>query len=79
MRQTPALAANRAAALMSALGHKRTWPHVRSMSALPPKADIRDAITAKYTARRYWLRILSATIGTKGTLMVVLTFEVPNF
>src|SRR5262249_62262818 len=26
--------------LMSALGQKRTWPHVRSMSALPPKADI---------------------------------------
>jgi hypothetical protein len=25
----------------SALGHKRTWRHVRSMSALPPKADIR--------------------------------------
>jgi hypothetical protein len=29
--------ANRA---MSALGQKRTWPHVRSMSALPLKADI---------------------------------------
>ena len=26
---------------MSALGHKRTWPHVRPMSASPPKADIR--------------------------------------
>ena len=25
---------------MSALGQKQTWPHVRSMSALPPKADI---------------------------------------
>jgi hypothetical protein len=25
---------------MSALGHKRTSPHVRVMSALPPKADI---------------------------------------
>src|SRR5215469_5160257 len=25
---------------MSALGHKRTWLHVRAMSALPPKADI---------------------------------------
>ena len=25
---------------MSVKGHKRTWPHVRSMSALPPKADI---------------------------------------
>jgi hypothetical protein len=27
--------------LMSALGHKRTLHVVRSMSALPPKADIR--------------------------------------
>jgi hypothetical protein len=27
-------------ALMSAVGHKRTSRHVRSMSALPPKADI---------------------------------------
>src|SRR5262249_38587596 len=26
--------------VMSALGHKRTLAHVRSMSALPPKADI---------------------------------------
>ena len=26
--------------LTSALGHKRTSPHVRVMSALPPKADI---------------------------------------
>jgi hypothetical protein len=26
--------------VMSALGQKRTWPHFRSMSALPPKADI---------------------------------------
>jgi hypothetical protein len=26
---------------MAALGQKRTWPHFRSMSALPPKADIR--------------------------------------
>jgi len=25
---------------MSALGHKRTLGHVRTMSALPPKADI---------------------------------------
>jgi hypothetical protein len=25
---------------MSALNHKRTWPHVSSMSALPPKADM---------------------------------------
>jgi len=25
---------------MSALGHKRTFRNVRSMSALPPKADI---------------------------------------
>jgi len=25
---------------MSALGHKRTFTHLRSMSALPPKADI---------------------------------------
>ena len=25
---------------MSALGQKQTWPPVRSMSALPPKADI---------------------------------------
>ena len=28
---------------MSALGHKRTSEHVQSMSALPPKADIRPA------------------------------------
>jgi hypothetical protein len=28
---------------MSALGHKRTWPHVRSMSALPLKADIQES------------------------------------
>ena len=52
------------------------------MSALPPKADIRGDITAKYTAHRCGLRISSATVGTngkKGTLMVVLTFEVPNF
>src|SRR5689334_7092683 len=27
---------------MSALGHKRTWLQVRSMSALPPKADIAE-------------------------------------
>ena len=27
---------------MSALGHKRTSPGVRIMSALPPKADIRQ-------------------------------------
>ena len=26
---------------MSALGQKRTWRQVRTMSALPPKADIR--------------------------------------
>jgi hypothetical protein len=26
---------------MSALGHKRTLRHVRLMSAIPPKADIR--------------------------------------
>jgi hypothetical protein len=26
---------------MSALGHKRTLPHVLSMAALPPKAEIR--------------------------------------
>jgi hypothetical protein len=25
---------------MFAMGQKQTWPHVRSMSALPPKADI---------------------------------------
>jgi hypothetical protein len=25
---------------MSAMGHKRTLPHVRSMSALPPKGDM---------------------------------------
>src|SRR6516165_2152990 len=25
---------------MSALGQKRTWEHLQSMSALPPKADI---------------------------------------
>jgi hypothetical protein len=25
---------------MSALGHKRTFPHVRPMSALPPKAHM---------------------------------------
>src|SRR5215472_15164652 len=30
-----------AKALMSALGQKRTFEHVRAMSALPPKADIR--------------------------------------
>jgi hypothetical protein len=29
---------------MSALGHKRTRLHVRVMSALPPKADIRAAV-----------------------------------
>src|SRR5215472_10474342 len=28
--------------LMSALGHKRTSQQVRAMSALPPKADIRQ-------------------------------------
>jgi hypothetical protein len=27
---------------MSALGHKRTWPDEFAMSALPPKADIRQ-------------------------------------
>ena len=27
---------------MSALGHKRTSEDIQSMSALPPKADIRD-------------------------------------
>ena len=27
---------------MSALGHKRTFVHVQTMSALPPKADIHD-------------------------------------
>jgi hypothetical protein len=30
------------AGLMSALGQKQTLKHVRSMSALPPKADIRQ-------------------------------------
>jgi len=67
---------------MSALGQKRTLKRLHPMSALPPKADIRDAITAKYTAHRCCLRISSATVGTngkKGTLMVVLTFEVPNY
>jgi hypothetical protein len=67
---------------MSALGQKQTFDWRPLMSALPPKADIRDAITAKFTARRCCLRISSATVGTngkKGTLMVVLTFEVPNF
>jgi hypothetical protein len=29
---------------MSALGHKQTSEHVQSMSALPPKADIADAM-----------------------------------
>jgi hypothetical protein len=29
---------------MSALGQKRTSEHFRSMSALPPKADIPDAM-----------------------------------
>jgi hypothetical protein len=29
---------------MSALGHKQTLGHVRSMSALPPKADIGYAL-----------------------------------
>jgi hypothetical protein len=28
---------------MSALGHKRTSEHIRVMSALPPKADIRQS------------------------------------
>ena len=67
---------------MSALGQKQTSDCSLLMSALAPKADIRDAITAKYTARRCCLCILSATIGTngkKGTLMVVPIFEVPNF
>ena len=31
---------------MSVKGHKRTWPHVRSMSALPPKADIPRGVRA---------------------------------
>jgi hypothetical protein len=31
---------NHANSGMSALGQKRTLPHVRAMSALPPKADI---------------------------------------
>jgi hypothetical protein len=30
--------------LMSALGQKRTFSNVRRMSALPPKADIADAM-----------------------------------
>ena len=33
---------------MSAMGHKRTFRSFRPMSALPPKADIRDVITRKY-------------------------------
>jgi hypothetical protein len=67
---------------MSLMGQKRTFSDVCAISALPPKADIREAITAKFTARRCCLRVSSATVGTngkKGTLMVVLTFEVPNF
>ena len=31
---------------MSALGQKRTWRYVRSMSALPPKADMPRRPTA---------------------------------
>jgi hypothetical protein len=31
---------------MSALGLKRTWKHVRAMSALPPKADIAIGMSA---------------------------------
>src|SRR6516162_10251495 len=34
---------------MSEMGHKRTFPHVRAMSALPPKADIG---TQSWDARR---------------------------
>jgi hypothetical protein len=33
-----------AKALMSALGQKRTSPHVRVMSALPPKADVVELV-----------------------------------
>ena len=34
--------------LLSALGQKRTFPNVRPMSALHPKADILDVITPNY-------------------------------
>ena len=34
--------------LMSALGQKQTLQHVRAMSALPPKADIRLPLTVRH-------------------------------
>jgi hypothetical protein len=38
--------------LMSALGHKRTWEHVRPMYALPPKADIdHDASNVRFVPK----------------------------
>ena len=39
--------------LMSALGHKRTLRHLRSMSALPPKADIRHRRLLSRAMARY--------------------------
>ena len=65
---------------MSDLGQKETSGQRPSMSAIPPKADIPDDHCQIHGA--CCLRISSATVGTngkKGTLMVVLTFEVPNF
>jgi hypothetical protein len=45
---------------MSALGHKRTWPHARSMSASLPKADMakrdRDVRSTSLLAQRISIR-----------------------
>jgi len=37
---------------MSALGQKQTFPRVRLMSALPPKADIRTGLQPRNSGRR---------------------------
>ena len=58
---------------MSALGQKQTSAHVHGMSALPPKADIRDVITRQVRAADALRAFRPQSIGTnckKGTLML---------
>jgi hypothetical protein len=45
---------------MSALGHKRTLPHVRLMSALPPKADIaKHSWAVRFAPKAYFRKVVN--------------------
>ena len=55
---------------MSALGQKRTSEHVRSMSALPPKADIAERdrhvrFVPKADVSRWSIRLIRYVGGTQ--------------